>query len=244
MLSNTFPKEFGDLITDDIERARYRTLLASLQPYQSLFRGKRVLDFGASYGLSMAAALNLGALEAVGVEPELARVERGVTILSSLRLDSRSKLIHLPDTNKLPFDNGAFDFVLVNAVFEHIPQPRDRYIAEVWRCVATGGYLFVNETPNKYFPIDLHTTGGLWWIPWLPKNLARRYAIWRGRWSEDRDWESSGWRGLGYLEIANVLKKYSLVPEMTRTRHRLLHSLGLPASLMDPYPVWIFQKLE
>lgn len=243
MPATPFRKDFGDLITDDIERVRYRTLLASLQPYDSLFQGKRVLDFGASYGLSMAALSSLGASEAVGVEPDLARVARGVELLSSLDLASRSKLIHLPDTNALPFAEASFDFVLVNAVFEHIPQPRDRYIAEVWRCVAIGGYLFVNETPNKYFPIDRHTTGGLWWIPWLPKGFARRYAIWRGRWSEDRNWESSGWRGLGYLEIAKVLKKYNLIPEMTRMRHRVLHSVGLPASLMDPYPVWIFQKL-
>ncbi len=235
--------EFGDLITDEIERARYRTLVGSLQPYQPLFVGKRVLDFGASYGLSMAAVLNLGASEAVGVEPDLERVSQGTAILSTLGLATRSSLLHLSDTRTLPFANASFDFVLVNAVLEHIPPPRDRYIEEVWRCVAPGGYLFVNETPNKYFPIDLHTTGGLWWVPWLPRNWARRYAVWRGRWSEDRDWDSSGWRGLGYLELVQTLSRYQLVPEMTRFRHRLLHFFGLPAGLIDPYPVWVLQKL-
>src|SRR2546430_11162493 len=47
--------------------------------------------------------------------------------------------------------------VLVNAVFGHIPQPRDAHIREIWRVLAPRGKLLVNETPNKYLPVDFHT---------------------------------------------------------------------------------------
>lgn len=236
---------FDALVRDEIERARYRTLIASLRPHQRLFAGKRVLDFGASSGLSMAALLTLGASHVTGVEPDAERVRTGLRLLSVLQMESRSHLIHVSDTGQLPLADGGFEFVLVNAVLEHIPQPRDRFIRELWRCVAQGGYLFVNETPNKYLPVDFHTTGGLWWVPWLPRETARGYAIWRGRWSADRNWNTSGWRGLGYCELTRALGDgYKLVPDLTRVRHRLLHRLGLPAGLMDPYPLWIFQKIR
>jgi SAM-dependent methyltransferase len=234
---------FDRLIRDEVESLRYRTLLGSLQPYRQLFASKRVLDFGASSGLSMAALLMLGASHVTGIEPDVERVQRGRRLLSALQAESRSNLIHVAETSKLPFPDSTFEFVLVNAVLEHIPQPRSRFIAELWRCVAEDGYLFVNETPNKYVPVDFHTTGGLWWVPWMPKNMARRYATWRGRW-KGRDWDTCGWRGLGYYELTSALPGHKLIPELTRLRHRLLHRLGLPSGLVDPYPVWVLQKIS
>jgi len=105
------------------------------------------------------------------------------------------------------------------------------------------GHLIINETPNKYLPIDFHTTGGLWFVPWLPKNLARRYAILRGRFRSDKDWDHSGWRGVGYYEITKVLgRNYRAIPEMSHRRHRFLAKLHLPPGLLDPYPQLIFEK--
>ena len=81
------------------------------------------------------------------------------------------------------------------------------------------------------------------WVPWLPREVARRYAVARGRFRPDGEWSSSGWRGLGYRELVRALGgPYTLVPERTRPRHRLLSALRLPASLLDPYPTWILRK--
>ncbi len=244
MTTDAASHSFDELIGDELESLRYRTLVASLQPYQRLFAGRRALDFGASSGLSMAALLRLGVSHVTGVEPDLERVQRGRRLLSALQTESRANLMHVAETSRVPFSDGSFEFVLVNAVLEHIPQPRNRFIAELWRCVAENGYLFINETPNKYLPVDFHTTGGLWWVPWLPKNAARRYAMWRGRWSEGRDWDTCGWRGLGYYELTSALPGHKLVPELTRFRHRLLHRVGLPSGLVDPYPIWVLQKVS
>ncbi len=145
-------------------------------------------------------------------------------------------------TKNLPFNDGSFDVVLVNAVLEHIPQPRLSYIREIWRVLAVNGYIIINESPNKYIPMDFHTTG-LLLVPWMPSKIARRYAIWRRRFAKDLDWASSGWRGIGYYEVTKGLySSFQYIPELTRFRQRLLSWLSLPASLLDPYPSLIFKK--
>jgi ubiquinone/menaquinone biosynthesis C-methylase UbiE len=225
--------------TNDIERGRLNTLVETLAPLKHLFAGKRVLDFGASYGLSMVGLHHLGAGSVTGIEPDAERVTRGVALLAESGVPG--KLLHVPDTARLPFPAGSFDFVLVNAVLEHIPQPRTRYIREMWRVVATGGVMLVNETPNKYLPLDYHTTG-LMFVPWLSREVALRYALWRGKTHGTDHWESSGWRGLGHYELMKHLPDAKVEFPIERTRHRAFKALGLPAQLLDPYPTWIIRK--
>ena len=242
--SDTAPDDpFARLLeTERIEHNRYLTLLRTLEPMREHFADRRVLDYGASSGLSIAALLRLGAARCVGVEPDRERVERAARLLPAAGLADRAQVRYVEDTRDLQFRDDAFGFILANAVFEHIPQPRDRHLAELWRVLRPGGVLIVNETPNKYFPKEKHTTR-LWFNHWLPGDVARRRAIRRGRWSKDRDdWDSSGWRGVGYLELVAPLGPRTLIPEDSRRRHRVLRALGIPASILDPYPTWIFRK--
>jgi SAM-dependent methyltransferase len=192
----------------------------------------------------MCALLELGAAEVVGVEIEAPRVVRGNEILAAGGLTDRATLLHVPDTTRLPLADSSVDFVLCNAVLEHIPGSRAPYIREMWRVLKPGGYLFVNETPNKYLPLDYHTTK-LWGVPWMPEGLAFRYSRWRGRYPKPWEkWRYSGWRGLGYFELVGALPRggYRLLPERTTRRHRILSALGIPASLLDPYPAWLLQR--
>lgn len=230
-----------------VERDRYIALKRTLASLSDIFAKRRVLDFGASHGMSAAALVELGAREVVGVETDAKRVEQGRDILRRAGYGERIALHHAPDTRNLVVDgrrvsDDSFDVVLANAVLEHIPCPRAPYVREMWRVLAPDGFLVVNETPNKYLPLDYHTTG-LLWVPWLPRQLARRYAIWRGRFSATEDWASSGWRGLGYYELtAAIPGRYELIPETPRARHRVFAVLGVPPSLLDPYPTLVFRK--
>jgi SAM-dependent methyltransferase len=230
------------LLPSETERWRFDNLMRNLTAWRPLFSGRRVLDFGASWGISAIALIRAGAAEVVGVEPDLARVEKGRQIVHDVEPSARISLLHTPDTLALPFREGEFPFVLSNGVLEHIPQPRAASLRAIWRLVAPGGHLMISETPNKYWPKDTHTTG-LWFNHWLPIGMAHRRAVRRGRFRADRqDWASSGWRGMGYLEMVRPLTGYRLIHDNTRWRHRVLAALGLPASLIDPDPLWILRK--
>jgi|RhiMetdeSRZDD1v2_1073273.scaffolds.fasta_scaffold07280_9 cyclopropane fatty-acyl-phospholipid synthase-like methyltransferase len=245
-MGNMIPPTIADsilpLLPSETERGRYENLFNTLSERKSLFAGHRVLDFGASWGTSMIALISLGAREVVGIEPSRERIEQGHRLLAKAIPGAQALLIHAADTAALPFVDGEFMFILANGVLEHIPQPRDPYIRELWRVLAPGGHLMISETPNKYFPKEVHTTS-LWFNHWLPSGLAHWRAVCRRRFNPNRlDWDSSGWRGLGYFELVKPIRGYRLVPEQSRFRHHLFSMIGLPSSLLDPGPIWIFQK--
>lgn len=229
---------------EPIERNRYETLRQSLSPFRDLIDGQRVLDFGASYGLSAVALIEYGASYVWGVEPDADRVERGARWMASLGLSDQVKLSYVKDTRKLDAPDASFGFILANAVFEHIPQPRAEYVRELWRVLAPRGTLLINETPNKYLPADFHTLH-LPLTNWLPSSLAHRIGVALGRYRNRKTpWEYSGWRGMGYYELVRAIPgRYVMEHELTRMRHKVLRTLGLPSGLLDPYPVYRIRKL-
>src|SRR6266850_723415 len=103
---------------DPIEQDRYHALKGALNTLRPHLAGKRVLDFGASYGLSACAMVEFGAASVVGVEPDAARVRRGREIIAALGLSDRISLIHVEDTRHLAMPDEMFDTVLANAVLE------------------------------------------------------------------------------------------------------------------------------
>jgi SAM-dependent methyltransferase len=74
------------------------------------------------------------------------------------------------DACSLPFPDQAFDVVFSNAVIEHVGDAeRQRvFVAEALR---VGRRVFLT-TPNRWFPIELHTRLPL--VHWLPKDAADR----------------------------------------------------------------------
>jgi trans-aconitate methyltransferase len=96
-----------------------------------------------------------------------------ITVVSKEGLDAFTKRYPqikavMADGRSLPFPDNAFDISYSNAVIEHVGNREDQkhFLQELVR-VAKRGYL---TTPNKHFPIEVHTR-----IPLLHLLLSKKY---------------------------------------------------------------------
>ncbi|MGN1290030.1 MAG: class I SAM-dependent methyltransferase [Bradyrhizobium sp.] len=98
------------------------------------------------------------------------------------------KTVLLQETERLPFDDQAFDFCFCSSVIEHVTGPKqdvvtiasdadfldvarehqNRFAGEISR-VAKSFYV---QTPYRYFPVESHT-----WLPGIIVLLPRRLQI-------------------------------------------------------------------
>lgn len=177
----------------------------------SYFTNRRLLDFGCGAGAStVVLARMLPRLRIVGVDMNQRLLE-----LAKLRAQHyglrRIEFFQSPDEAQIPDDIGSFDFVMLNAVFEHLlPVERALVIPQLWNHLKPWGILFVNETPNRDSPIEYHTT----WLPlinYLPDRLtfilARRLS---DRVSSIDSWEKmlrEGIRGTTEREILGIMRE-------------------------------------
>jgi SAM-dependent methyltransferase len=126
-----------------------------------------VLDFGCGKGSSSLVLAALGYGDVVGVDVDARSVE-----LARRRAAERE--VRARFETALPA--GPFDLILCNAVLEHLtPEERASTVRELWARLRPGGHLVVQETPNRRFPIDRHTTGRAL-VPWLPLGLKLALA--------------------------------------------------------------------
>lgn len=173
------------------------------------FAGKRVLDFGCGSGAStMVLARLLPECEIVGIDLE----ERHLRI-ARLRAEHLGhpavRFVQSPSGDSFPEGLGLFDFVIFSAVFEHLlPGERRTVLPLIWSHVKPGGILFVNQTPFRYSPIEMHTTG-LPGINYLPDRLALRAARrFSKRVGRNADWQTllrEGIRGGTVRELLGLL---------------------------------------
>ena len=86
------------------------------------------------------------------------------------------------DACDLPFADGEFDVVHSNAVVEHVGD-RERQEAFVREALRVGRRVFVT-TPNRWFPIEVHTR--LPFVHWFPERAAHRvYDAVRMPWAKE-----------------------------------------------------------
>jgi SAM-dependent methyltransferase len=190
---------------DYVERVLRHAVLGYVAP--GMFAGKRVLDFGCGSGASLLVLSRmLAAGEIVGVElvprlVELAR--RRVELLGHGAL----RVLQSPSADSLPPDLGELDFIMFSAVFEHLlPEERRALLPLVWQRLRPGGVMFLNQTPYRFWPLELHTTGGLPLINYLPDALAHRVARrFSKRMSAGETWRSMLRRGIRGGTVPEVL---------------------------------------
>jgi SAM-dependent methyltransferase len=86
------------------------------------------------------------------------------------------------DACALPFPDDSFDIVHSNAVIEHVGS-RDRQELFVREAIRVGRRVFLT-TPNRCFPLELHTRLPL--VHWLPERYAHRAYDLAGKpWAKD-----------------------------------------------------------
>lgn len=111
-----------------------------------------------------------------GTNPNEAIVERAVADVTEVvaALDVHEVDVPWPfvlgDARELPFPDSYVDFVLANAVIEHVGEEPDqrRMVAEACRV----GRSFVITTPNRWFPVESHTS--VLFKHWSPRWRAGR----------------------------------------------------------------------
>ena len=190
-------------------RAQLHTLVAAHLP-EARLAGASILDFGCGTGASL---LHLAQMfpEAryVGVELEADYVDVAREVFAAFDLHGVEAHVS-PSPDALPEGLGPFDVIVCNAVVEHLlPEERAALLPMLWRALKPGGVLLLTETPWRWFPKELHTTG-LWGINWLPDWLAGPYARAASRRPgiAQADWPSllrRGIRGTTVGEIVGIL---------------------------------------
>lgn len=144
----------------------------------------RWLDFGCADGGYVEALLAAGAEQVVGLDVEAPRVEYA----TSRSIPGAEFLVY--DGHTLPFPDSSFDGVFMNEVLEHVYDDREA-ISECRRVLRPGGVL-VAISPNRWFPLECHsTTVGSWsssptfLVPWFPRALWAPHVDTRNYWPSE-----------------------------------------------------------
>ncbi|HSN97083.1 MAG TPA: class I SAM-dependent methyltransferase [Candidatus Nanopelagicales bacterium] len=131
--------------------------------------GLRVLEFGCHLGATGIVLATRGA-QVTGVDIDESYVELAQLNADRHGLGERVRALHVADTTRLPFDDGAFDVVSCNSVLEYVPpESLGAVQREIDRVLAPGGHLVVLGTSNRLWPKEAHS--GRWLVSYVPRGL-------------------------------------------------------------------------
>jgi SAM-dependent methyltransferase len=211
--------------------------------------GLRILDFGSGFGASTYGLVMRGATDIVATDLVLANTAFARLLFSRFGLDGR---VDLRSEDLVPgLEPASFDVVWLQAVVEHLlPDERHVYLRQFWRALRPGGWLVVTETPNRVWPYETHTSGGRWFLPWLPPSrlfaTLRREAAFAGY--SDEAFYRSGIVGSTYRELLDCLERpadceeparhlrhyFARLYEGARVQTTARHAVVSALSLLEP----------
>ena len=139
--------------------------------------GRRMLDIGCGVGAFVRRLADLSA-HVYGVDIDGERVRRGAQALGPAEGGGLAVAV----SESLPFQDGAFDLVLLHEVLEHV---RDDALTlrEACRVTRPGGNVVV-FCPNRLYPFETHGVflgkryvfGNIPLVNYLPDPLRRRFV--------------------------------------------------------------------
>jgi 2-polyprenyl-3-methyl-5-hydroxy-6-metoxy-1,4-benzoquinol methylase len=167
-----------------------------------------VLDFGCGFGASSYCMMKRGATRILATDLERANTDFASEFFNRMGLASR---VEIRCGDVVPtLQPESFAIIWLQAVMEHLlPDERRTYLKRFWQSLRPGGLLIITETPNRVWPVEGHTTGGTWWIPWMkPQNVFKKMRK-RTRYASysDVDFYRSGIIGSSYREILDCLDR-------------------------------------
>lgn len=115
------------------------------------------------------------------------------------------------DGATFPFEDDSFDICWSNAVLEHVGTHANRWTAQVQflreiRRVARAGFV---TTPNRHFPIEVHTRTPL--LHWLPRPLFEAFLRRTGR----------GWATGDHMDLLSLSDLRRQLREAGIPNHRI-----------------------
>lgn len=145
-----------------------RVLEAGLGP--APWPALRGLDFGCGPGVITAYLARFTA-GFVGVDVDAAALD----VARRFRRPN-VEFVHL-SSPRLPFDDGAFDLIIANHVYEHV-RDVETFFAEIRRLLKPAGVAYL-AAAGKYQPLEPHYR--LPFLSWLPRPAANAYLRASGR---------------------------------------------------------------
>lgn len=159
--------ESEPLMSDEVSRRqKARKIIAVLRhALAGSTAGMRVLDIGSSTGIILAAVGEaFGTVVGIDIDDAAART-------ASKYLVRPNQTVVLGDAMRLPVANASTDVVILNHVYEHVPDARV-LLDETWRVLRAGGIVYF-AADNRHTLIEPHHRLPL--LSWLPRRFANAY---------------------------------------------------------------------
>lgn len=194
-----------------------------------------VLDFGCGFGASSYCMMKRGATRIVASDLEKANTDFAGAFFSGRGLAARIEIRHgdiVPDLRPC-----SFAVIWLQAVMEHLlPEERRSYLRRFWSALRGGGSLIITETPNRTWPVEGHTTGGTWWLPWMAPHHVFRKMREKSKYCgySDEQFYRSGIIGSSYREILDCLERPHDCEELSLLRGGYLTYLYSCAQKRSP----------
>ena len=136
---------------------------------------KKILEVGSGFGAFAVMGSALHGLDITGTEPD--PVVREYAREFAKHAGVACSFADCAGENLAAFSDNSFDFIFSSNVLEHVQDPA-KVLAESIRVLKPGGYLFFTY-PNYCSFWEGHY--GMFWIPCMPKPLAKLYVSLFGR---------------------------------------------------------------